>query len=59
MLEALQPLAPTCSALVSAVHLQIDEFSFPFLGNHQGEIFVFSIPPTGTNIFLKETMPGQ
>ena len=29
------------------------------LGNHQGEIFVFSIPSKGANILLKETIPGE
>ncbi|CAF0911420.1 unnamed protein product [Rotaria sordida] len=29
------------------------------VGNHQGEILLFSIPPKGTNIFLKETIPGH
>lgn len=30
-----------------------------FLGNHQGEILLFNISPNGTNIFLKETIPGK
>lgn len=29
------------------------------IGNHQGEIMVFNIPAKGTNIFLKETIPGH
>ncbi|CAF1148503.1 unnamed protein product [Rotaria sp. Silwood1] len=29
------------------------------VGNHQGEILVFNIPPKGTNIFLKETIHGH
>ncbi|CAF1064745.1 unnamed protein product [Adineta steineri] len=29
------------------------------IGNHQGEILVFNIPPKGTNIFLKETLAGH
>ncbi|CAF4046095.1 unnamed protein product [Rotaria sp. Silwood2] len=29
------------------------------VGNHQGEILIFSIPPKGSNIFLKETVPGH
>jgi WD40 repeat protein len=29
------------------------------VGNHQGEILVFNIPQNGTNIFLKETIPGH
>ena len=29
------------------------------LGNHQGEIFIFVVPPSGSNIQYKETMPGK
>ncbi|CAF3814882.1 unnamed protein product [Rotaria magnacalcarata] len=29
------------------------------VGNHQGEILVFNIPPKGNNIFLKETIHGH
>lgn len=29
------------------------------LGNHQGEILIFSIPPKGNNVFLKDTIPGS
>lgn len=28
------------------------------LGTHQGEILVFSVSPKGSNINLKETIPG-
>ncbi|CAF4965791.1 unnamed protein product, partial [Rotaria magnacalcarata] len=29
------------------------------VGNHQGEILMFSIPPKGSNIFLRETTPAH
>jgi WD40 repeat protein len=29
------------------------------IGNHLGEILIFTIPQKGTNIFLKETIPGK
>ncbi|CAF4846965.1 unnamed protein product, partial [Rotaria socialis] len=32
---------------------------FYFLGNHQGEILIFSIPQKGSNIFLRETTPAH
>ena len=45
--------------LVSVSSLICIFHSLSLLGNHQGEILLFSVPQKGTNIFLKETIPGK
>lgn len=37
----------------------IHSSDLPLLGNHQGELLLFSIPQKGSNVFLKETIPGR
>ena len=37
----------------------IHSSNLPLIGNNQGELLIFSIPQKGSNIFLKETIPGR
>ena len=59
ILEVLLVLVKIFSVLVSVSSLICIFHSLSLLGNHQGEILLFSVPQKGTNIFLKETIPGK
>lgn len=56
-LEVLLVLVKIFSVLVRII--TDPNLSYSLLGNHQGEILLFSVPQKGTNIFLKETIPGK